>query len=1115
MSSDYAAIRRDNEKRYGTDIGRIGPMLLADRYDDRTHFIFELLQNAEDSMKKRAEWSGPREIAFALDGESLTVSHYGRPFDEADVRGVCGIAESTKDANSIGRFGIGFKSVYTFTDRPEIHSGAEAFAIEKYVWPTVAAPRERQADETRIWLPLKSDDLTAHADLEKGFRSLGASSLLFLKHIEQIGWSVKGAASGVYMRSAPETLGPNVRRITVIGQETGRPDVDQTWLVFDREVFSADGKSVGSVELAFSTEKGDDAEWVVQPIATSPLVVFFPTVVSTHLGFLVQGPYRTTPSRDNVPKGDPWNQHLVDETAMLLIDAVRWLRDQDLWDVSGLRCLPLNEELFPEGSMFAPLFEAVREALTTEPLLPRYGGGYVEATRAKLARTQEIRDLLDPGQITAIFGGDASAWLSGDITQDRAPDVREYVINELDVSEITPVSLVPKLSKGFLEAQTDDWVVRLYEFLAGQGAALARRADPPPLVRLTDGTHVTPLADGKPNAFLPAPFASDFPTVRAAVCASPEAIAFLRSLGLTEPDPVDDVIWNLLPKYRKPEVDVSDDDYAADIARILKAFATDSAVQKEKLLLQLRETSFVMAVDAGDGAGYVSRPGDVYIATERLKTLFAQVPGVFIVDDSYPCLRGEPVRDLLEACGALRYLRPEDAPKALTWDERRKLRVEAGHEQTSGSNDSVTDWDLEGLNALIATLPSLPPDQRLQRAQTLWDSLSDLEDRRGHGVFTGSYSWTHYGSYRKEFPSAFIRTLNSAAWIPDEDGSLHPPSDIVFETLGWKENAFLASKIAFKPALLDELAREAGIDPAALDFLRRHGLTNLEELKARLGIEESSEPQGDEQPGDEQAGSEPADEEADQESSNPYDDASDLYGDEMPDIAPGTPDPDGGDSLPSGSGGSGSRSGGDRSGRDRSGTGSTGGSNRGNETSGRGKTESGSGAGPRMPGKAGGRPFVSYVAAEHDDDGSDPDGLDQAARMKIEEVAIDRIIAREPQLARTAAGNAGFDLFEPGPDRAPNRWVEVKAMTGSLKDRPVGLSKPQFDLAAQKGDAFWLYVVERASDDDQFRILRIQDPARKAKTFTFDHGWAEIAHLDPPHVADAADERIGEDANAK
>jgi len=31
MASNYAAIRAENERRYGTDIGRIGLMLLADR----------------------------------------------------------------------------------------------------------------------------------------------------------------------------------------------------------------------------------------------------------------------------------------------------------------------------------------------------------------------------------------------------------------------------------------------------------------------------------------------------------------------------------------------------------------------------------------------------------------------------------------------------------------------------------------------------------------------------------------------------------------------------------------------------------------------------------------------------------------------------------------------------------------------------------------------------------------------------------------------------------------------------------------------------------------------------------------------------------------------------
>lgn len=239
VASNYETISDENQRRYGTDIGRIGPMLLADRYDDRTHFIFELLQNAEDALGRRGDSVGPRKVTFELTPTRLMLSHFGRPFDEADVRGVCGIAESTKDKFSIGRFGIGFKSVYTFTDRPEIHSGDEDFAIVNYVQPQWADRTDRKSGETQIVLPLKADDNTAQQEITAGFRHLGPCALLFLRHIKEINWSVERGASGFYLRNSPEALGDNIHRITVIGQETGKPEVDQNWLVFHRDVFSA------------------------------------------------------------------------------------------------------------------------------------------------------------------------------------------------------------------------------------------------------------------------------------------------------------------------------------------------------------------------------------------------------------------------------------------------------------------------------------------------------------------------------------------------------------------------------------------------------------------------------------------------------------------------------------------------------------------------------------------------------------------------------------------------------------------------------------------------------------------------------------------------------------
>ncbi len=1071
MSSDYPAIRRDNERRYGTDIGRIGPMLLADCYDDRTHFIFELLQNAEDALARRGQWQGARGVSFHLTDTHLRVSHFGQPFNEADVRGICGIAESTKALTAIGRFGIGFKSVYAITDRPEVHSGTEAFAIESFVWPVAVQPAPRHNEETLFILPFKRDDSEALDDVSRGLKRLGATALLFLRNIEEIRWSLDGGHSGTYLRDSKD-VADWVRHVTVIGDHHETGEVDDEWLVFSRAVATQDGRHAGYVELAFSHSNLPGER--IQPVERSPLVVFFPTVVETHLGFLLQGPYRTTPSRDNVPRSDPWNQHLIDETGALLVEALRWLRANDFLDTAALRCLPIDASKFGEGSMFAPLFRVTKRALSFERLLPRFGGGHAPAVEARLGRTQELRDLFTASQLAGLLGEQGEVcWLSGDVSQDRAPELRRYLMQELGVAELTPEAIIAKLNKAFLEAQADTWIVALYEFLNGQ-AALRRRLDDSPLIRLEHGTHVPPRGDGQPQAFLPTSIATGFPTVRASVCTTDTAREFLRSLGLTEPDPVDDVVRNVLPKYAEDEVDVDDAQYEADIRRMLTASATDSKTRQEKLIAALGDTKFVMAVDAGDGSKCVSKPGEVYLATERMKELFAAVKGVLLVDDEYSCLRGEDVRKLLEASGASRYLQPIPGVASFSWEERRGMRLAAGCGDCTWE-EPVQDQTLRGLDQLFSTIPTLDAAGRAKRATLLWEALADVVDRRGISSFSGTYRWTYYYRRSTTFDAAFVRKLNSEAWVPEGNGELQRPDFVLFDTLGWKSNPYLQSKVCFKRPLIETLAREAGIEPGVLDLLKKHGVTSVVELIARLGLSDESKPR-DGEPSSETVNDE---------------------GTELPDTA----------SIAVGGGSKTEASKADRSGdqRGESGAGSgPGGSGSGGRSEGAStgqrdqRTRPKDAPGPQEKERAPeGAPFtfISYIGVHPDSEEADAEGLDQQARMALEAKAIEFILSREPQWRRTPTHNPGYDLYVADEGGNTTQYCEVKAMTGSLDDHPVGLSRTQFDCAREHGEAYWLYVVERAGTDAA-RIVRIQDPAGKARTFTFDRGWVGVARLD-------------------
>ena len=100
VPADYATIRDENIARYGWDTAVLD--LLGQLYSERTHFIFELIQNAEDA--------GATELGFELFGDRLEVRHDGRPFTEADVRGcapaACRVARSAIERRAAQRTAV-------------------------------------------------------------------------------------------------------------------------------------------------------------------------------------------------------------------------------------------------------------------------------------------------------------------------------------------------------------------------------------------------------------------------------------------------------------------------------------------------------------------------------------------------------------------------------------------------------------------------------------------------------------------------------------------------------------------------------------------------------------------------------------------------------------------------------------------------------------------------------------------------------------------------------------------------------------------------------------------------------------------------------------------------
>jgi hypothetical protein len=793
VPTDYEKIRDENIARYGWDTAVLD--LLGQLYSERTHFIFELIQNAEDA--------GATELAFELFDDRLEVRHDGRPFTEADVRGVCGVGQSRKSLTAIGQFGIGFKSVYAYTKSPRIYSSGEHFRIETYVRPFGIEPLAVQG--TLFVFPFDHDTVSATVAVREISAALNAIQpriLLFLANIARLRVRGVGVADSVVERADAGRAG-SARQVRL-----GRGRRNEAWLVWARVVEGL-GHLPQRIEIAFRVRAGQ-----IIGCGSSPLTVFFPTEKETFLGFLVQGPYRTTPARDNIPAHDPSNQALVRQTAALLGDVLHELRAGGLITVEVLQAMPLDAARFQPGSMFRPLFDAVREALAHSELIPAAGGGYGAAGNLKLARGAELRGLFGPGQLGALYGR-AVSFAEESIAEDRAPVLWRYLRDEIGIEEITSEAAVAQLSGDFLRAQPDEWVTRLYAFLFTDPALW--REEPPgaarakPIIRLEDGSHVVPFdGAGRPAVYLPGPAASSLPTVRRAVADSPAARQFLEALNLTEPDVVAEVLEIVLPRYARldlAELDPAQHD--ADLDRVMRALEEAAAGRRQELVDRLRRTAFLIGENAATGEQRLMPPPALYQRTRDTEVYFDGNPDAWFAGDAYgpwlAQLRGMGVRQAVEV-------------RARTPDQLGYVRITAEFGRNERGLDGFDpDAEVDGLDFALRH-PSHA------RSEYVWNALLAPNRRLVAGVVERSVLQSFSDASLEDARSAMAVAAEREAWLPGRDGTFRRPAELSLDDLPptYTRDEGLAQALHMLRPVVAEAARQLGVPAEVLWGLSAH-----------------------------------------------------------------------------------------------------------------------------------------------------------------------------------------------------------------------------------------------------------------------------------------------------
>lgn len=137
--ADLVKDREENARILAKDSMRGYRQSPIDKYSDRAHFVFEFLQNADDTKATTC--------SFVVDKGAVVFCHNGLvPFSVSNprtekidrengrlggVNAITAAGMSTKvDGNQIGRFGIGFKAVFQYTESPSIYDDNIAFVLK-------------------------------------------------------------------------------------------------------------------------------------------------------------------------------------------------------------------------------------------------------------------------------------------------------------------------------------------------------------------------------------------------------------------------------------------------------------------------------------------------------------------------------------------------------------------------------------------------------------------------------------------------------------------------------------------------------------------------------------------------------------------------------------------------------------------------------------------------------------------------------------------------------------------------------------------------------------------------------------------------------------------------
>lgn len=777
---------------------------VVDKYSDQAHFIYELLQNADDV--------GAKEAFFELRNKELIFSHNGskhfsvsNPFTEdedkknnllGDINAICSVGQSNKGNDAtIGKFGVGFKAVFQYTATPRIYDKNFQFKIERLFVPKLIEDDNnihKDKKYTYFVFPFDKEGVTpeyAFTDISEKLESL-TYPLLFLNNLTAIMCEYAGNQV-IYDKTIEKRVifGDAVAEKVVMTVTSGSKTAKTTMWLFSRKFREVMKYSVGYIL---------DENGAIKPVERGAFC-YFPTKEYTGLKFIVHAPFLLTSSRETVKANEEHNIEMVDLLSDLGRDSILFLRDigikerkQLVNDDFFLNIIPKpkkqvywwqsDSESEKDKLSFEPFAEKIREMLSEEEIFPCSDGmSYVSAENAYWVRTPKMAETFDDEKLVVLTGNENAKWIfqPKNNFNDQQNTNREFYdyINDIigrehrfeDADILRNNSNLVKL----ITLKNVSWLHKLYSY-GNQTKENKDNSKVAPIF-LDECGDPTPIFERKGNTYTEVLFLpSEIKTLKAihpAILNNPDSKKFITDLGITEPSKVDQIKDGILKKYAE------DESYGEleDFEKIFKVYNNVEIEEQVSLLKAIESSNYrIAAKDVADEYCLHVLPKKTYFRTEQLEKFFSYSDDYIFVDDQLLGGKRREKEAFIEKMGAKYH------PAIITRTYRNVNSVREINKKWGNHRDNL--WEENYIDGEEENLELIIKNKDKERSVLLWNVLLDTIKRKNgaplESVLTGSYYWRSYGSWKFDcnFLSRGLTKLINSPWISLKDGSFIAPS---------------------------------------------------------------------------------------------------------------------------------------------------------------------------------------------------------------------------------------------------------------------------------------------------------------------------------------------------